>query len=83
MASRLICPECGETTTHPMEVMEISLLLPSWQVEALESEARNQGLTTGQMMRRLLGEYFTLSHSLPDPDRDQGRSRSNYWNDLE
>ena len=61
-----------ETTTSP-EVMEISLLLPSWQVEALESAARDQGLTTGQMIRRLLGQYMTRFDPLPNPDRGQGQ----------
>lgn len=76
------CPLEGLEATNPMEVMEISLLLPSWQVEALESAARNQGLTTGQMMRRLLGEYFTRSDSHPDPDRGKGQPLSASWTGL-
>jgi hypothetical protein len=38
------------------EVVELSVLLPSWQAEALEEAARDHGLTTGQMLRRLIGD---------------------------
>lgn len=38
------------------EVVELPLLLPRWQAQALEEVARNQGMTTGQMLRRLVGE---------------------------
>src|SRR5262249_6266733 len=40
------------------EVTELSLLLPGWQVAALEAEARSQGLTTGQMIRQLIRDFF-------------------------
>jgi hypothetical protein len=36
---------------------ELSLLLPQWQVDALDAVARARGLTTGQMLRRLIGQY--------------------------
>jgi hypothetical protein len=36
---------------------ELSLLLPQWQVDALELAASSRGLTTGQMLRRLIGNY--------------------------
>ena len=39
------------------EMVELSLHLPQWQVEALEVAARSRGLTTGQMLRRLIGNY--------------------------
>ena len=38
--------------------MELSLLLPLWQAEALEAAARRRGVTTGQMIRRCLGELL-------------------------
>jgi hypothetical protein len=38
-------------------LVELSLLVPQWQVEALERAARGRGLTTGQMLRRLIGSY--------------------------
>jgi hypothetical protein len=39
-------------------VVEISLLLPNWQARALEREAHDQGQTTGQLVRRLIGEHL-------------------------
>ncbi len=36
----------------PGEMAEISLLLPSWQMEALESAACAEGMTVGQYLRR-------------------------------
>jgi hypothetical protein len=38
------------------DIVEISLLLPSWQVDALENAAANRGLTIGQMVRLLIGD---------------------------
>lgn len=38
------------------EVVELPLLLPRWQALELEDAARRRGLTTGQMLRRLIGE---------------------------
>jgi hypothetical protein len=40
------------------DVVEIPLLLPYWQAEALESAAHQQGLTAGEMIRQLLLEYL-------------------------
>lgn len=40
------------------EVVELSLLLPRWQVIALESAARQQGITTGQMIRRAIAQMI-------------------------
>lgn len=40
------------------EMVELSVLLPSWQAEALESAAQNQGLTTAQMVRFLIRDFF-------------------------
>jgi hypothetical protein len=38
------------------EVVELPLLLPRWQALALEQAAEEKGLTSGQMIRRLIGE---------------------------
>ena len=38
------------------EVAEVSLLLPCWQVSALEKQAHALGLTLAQFMRRVLAE---------------------------
>jgi hypothetical protein len=37
------------------EIVELSLLLPRWQIAALEKAARQRGLTTGQMLRQIIG----------------------------
>ena len=36
------------------EIVELSLLVPNWQVQALEKLAQSQGLTTAQLVRRLI-----------------------------
>ncbi len=43
------------------EMVEIALLLPVWQIDALESAAHSRGLTTGQMVRSLIGTFFDAS----------------------
>jgi hypothetical protein len=43
------------------EVVEVPLLLPGWQVDALEALAHAQGLTAGEMVRQLLSEFLTQS----------------------
>ena len=40
------------------EVVEVPLLLPDWQVQALEALAYERGLTAGEMVRQLLGEFL-------------------------
>jgi hypothetical protein len=45
------------------EVVELSVLLPSWQAEALENAAQNQGLTTAQMVRLLIRNFFNHLHA--------------------
>jgi len=40
------------------EVEEISLLLPGWQLAVLDSAARDRGLTSGQLVRRLLRDFI-------------------------
>jgi hypothetical protein len=39
------------------EMVELSLLLPEWQLQELETAARDHGLTTGQMIRRLIAAF--------------------------
>jgi hypothetical protein len=52
---------------HDQEVVELPLLLPRWQAEELEAAARERGMTTGQMLRRVIRELLTeepmLAHS--------------------
>lgn len=40
------------------EVIELPLLLPEWQVAALEEAAQKRGMTVGQLLRRLFADLF-------------------------
>ena len=40
------------------EVVEVALLLPLWQAMELEAAACRRGMTTGQMLRRVIGELL-------------------------
>ena len=40
------------------EVVELPLLLPRWQALELEAVASRRGMTTGQMIRRVIGEML-------------------------
>ena len=40
------------------EVVELALLLPLWQAMELEAVASRRGMTTGQMLRRVIGEML-------------------------
>jgi hypothetical protein len=50
-------PEC-DLRRLESDVVELSLLLPGWQLGALEKASRRQGLTTGQLVRRLVQEFL-------------------------
>ena len=52
----------GDVRRIDPEMLELSLLLPQWQVEALESAARGRGLSAGQLIRRLIGNYCATLH---------------------
>ncbi len=41
-----------------LEVVELPLLLPRWQAMELEAAAKRRGMTTGQMLRRVIGEML-------------------------
>lgn len=43
-----------ESAPAEPEVAELSLLLPRWQAVALQEEAREQGLSIGQFLRKLI-----------------------------
>ncbi|HJZ93431.1 MAG TPA: hypothetical protein VKE40_21315 [Gemmataceae bacterium] len=57
VASGFLAPRPGvrELTAFDSEVVELALLLPRWQAAALEQAAYQRGLTTGQMLRKLIG----------------------------
>ena len=40
------------------EVVELALLLPLWQAMELEAAASRRNMTTGQMLRRVIGELL-------------------------
>jgi hypothetical protein len=41
------------------DVVEVPLLLPSWQMDALATAAQDRGLTAGEMLRHLLQDFIT------------------------
>jgi hypothetical protein len=47
------------------ELIELSLLIPQWQVSALERTASKLGITAGQMLRRVLGEFCLANTTKP------------------
>ncbi|MFL5328809.1 MAG: hypothetical protein ACJ8C4_07820 [Gemmataceae bacterium] len=50
------------------EMVELSLILPHWQVEALETAAHAKGLTVAQMLRRVLGGFCNELQNLSGPN---------------
>jgi hypothetical protein len=46
-----------DTLVPDHELVELVLVLPRWQVDALATAARRRGLTAGQVLRRLIGGY--------------------------
>jgi hypothetical protein len=59
------------------EMVEIELLLPAWQISALETAAHSRGLTTGQMVRSLIGTFFdasAIAEAEAADRRDYGRA---------
>ncbi len=47
-----------ERTPSREPFVELHLLVPGWQLTALERSARRQGLTVGQLLRRLIGAHL-------------------------
>ncbi len=58
VAAGFLAPRLGTREITPLddEVVELALLLPRWQAEALEDAAHERGLTAGQMLRKLIGK---------------------------
>jgi hypothetical protein len=48
----------SDVTRQDQEVVELPLLLPRWQALELENAARRRGMTTGQMIRRVIGDLL-------------------------
>lgn len=53
----------GDFSAPSEDIVELSLLLPSWQAAELETAAQDRGLTTGQMVRQLIREFFDHLHN--------------------
>ena len=45
------------------EVVEMQLILPRWQISALEEAAQSRGMTTGQILRRVINDLFCESEN--------------------
>lgn len=58
VAAGFLAPRPGTREITPIddEVVELALLLPRRQAEALEEAAHARGLTAGQMLRKLIGK---------------------------
>ena len=54
----------SDVTRQDQEVVELPLLLPRWQAVELEAAARRRGMTTGQMIRRVIGDMLASQPSL-------------------
>lgn len=50
------------------EVAELSLLLPRWQAIALQEEAREQGMSIGQLLRKLISRALPQQRVLTSVD---------------
>jgi hypothetical protein len=57
----------------PDEVIEVPLLLPGWQMSALEQAAHRRGMTAGEMVRSLLSDFFAQPQPAP-PAPGTGRT---------
>lgn len=51
-------PVAAPVSRLDAEVVELPLLLPRWQALELEAVANRRGMTTGQFLRRVLGEML-------------------------
>jgi hypothetical protein len=62
-----------ETVPVEPEMVELALLLPAWQAEALELAAQDRGLTTGQMIRSLIRGVCDQHSRIPNYTYSAGR----------
>lgn len=51
-------PPLADPSRSDHEVVELQLLLPRWQAAALEQAAQSRGMTTGQILRRVISDLF-------------------------
>jgi hypothetical protein len=62
----------------PPDVAEISLLVPGWQLLALESAAQARGVTPAQLVRRLLRDFINR-HEDSELEVDEKQNASCQW----
>ena len=55
---RLLLRAQGDVARFDAEMTELRLLLPEEQLRALERVAHGQGLTTGELLRRVLAAFL-------------------------
>jgi hypothetical protein len=60
------------------DVAEISLLLPGWQLAALECAAEARGLTSAQLVRRVLRDFINR-HEDSEPEAGEKQNVSCQW----
>src|SRR5439155_1509961 len=65
------CPEEG-TAHRETDVVEVPLLLPTWQMSALEGAAHARGVTAASMVRHLLNDFIS---NLAPSHRSNGAAR--------
>ena len=56
-----LTPSSSDAARPDQDVVEFPLLLPLWQAMEIEATARRRGMTTGQMIRRLVGEMLGVA----------------------
>jgi hypothetical protein len=72
-------PGVADQAPRPEEdFVEVVLLLPGWQVAALQTAAESRGLTTGRLLRRVIRGFLTrvndpLPPRLPTPLDAEGK----------
>ena len=60
------------------DVAEISLLVPGWQLAALENAAQLRGVTSAQLVRRLLRDFINR-HEDSELEADEKLNASCQW----
>jgi hypothetical protein len=61
----------GEFASLDHEMVEMALLLPSWQADELETAAHEQGLTAGELVRHLIRAFCRQQSACPSPRQSQ------------
>ncbi len=61
MRTMTVVVEPEEAILNPGRILELAVLVPAWQVSALERTAGLEGQTVGQLLRRVIGEFLDAS----------------------